>query len=338
MRRMPDLFGRLGFPTGPGELLAAVGVMLVSVALLSATIGTCGRWCTALARRRLPVTSCAGRSSPRRCRLPLPAAFAPISRADLSISCATTWAVRPGCSAPWSSSPGRPSCRLLRRGGGPPIIEWRAVAVVAVILLPLAYIPQRLWIRRMRPGLAGRPPVAASHRRARRRGIRRHPRDPGIRSPAYGGGARRPRSPREPQAGDARLVAGHGGRSRLVAAASPGRGGRGLVRGQPGTCASASSVATGALDPAKAFTTGNLVMFPRHAARAARGVGGSGQAAPRAVSPRSIASSTSSTRIPRSRARPGRSPCVPRRWRADLRCEQVELPLSRSPPRRPCGT
>ena len=30
-------------------------------------------------------------------------------------------------------------------------IEWRAVAVVAVILLPLAYIPQRLWIRRMRP-------------------------------------------------------------------------------------------------------------------------------------------------------------------------------------------
>ena len=257
-RRMPDLFGRLGLPTGPGELLAAVGVVLVSVALLSAAIGTWGRYLTALASRRLQsrlrrqVFAQAVRLPLHRLRAYQSGGLVSLLRDDVGGAA--------GLLSVMVFQPWRACIQLLGTVVALGFIEWRAVAVVAVILLPLAYIPQRLWIRRMRP-------VWRDVRLLRRR-IDAHVTEvfAGIRV-IRGFGRQRTEAVRDARDRHVNLrqemlawwlgTAVEVGWSLLLPLAVAGV----VWYGGSRILADAAAVATGALDPAKAFTTGNLVMF-----------------------------------------------------------------------------
>src|SRR6185436_8155802 len=138
-------------------------------------------------------------------------------------------------------------------------IEWRVV-VVAVVLLPFVYVPQRLWIRRMRP-------IWRDVRLLRRR-VDAHVTEvfAGIRV-IRGFGRQRTEMVRDARDRHVNLrqemlvwwmgTAVDVGWSLLlplVLAALVWYGGSRIL-------GDAAAVSAGALDPAKAFTTGNLVTF-----------------------------------------------------------------------------
>jgi ATP-binding cassette, subfamily B, bacterial len=254
-RRMPDLFGRMGLPTGPSELLAAVGVVLVSVALISAAVGTGGRYLTALASRRLQsrlrrqVFARAVRLPLHRLRVYQSGGVVSLLRDDVGGAA--------GLLGVMVFQPWRAFIQLLGTVVALGFIEWRAVTV-AVILLPLVYIPQRRWIRRMRP-------VWRDIRLLRRR-IDAHVTEvfAGIRV-IRGFGRQRTEAVRDARDRHVNLrqemlawwmsTAVEVGWSVLLPLAVAGL----VWYGGSRILADAAAVATGALDPARAFTTGNLV-------------------------------------------------------------------------------
>ncbi len=254
-RRMPDVFSRLGLPTGPGELLAAVAIALVSVALMSAAIGTGGRYLSALANRRLQ-SGLRRHVFARAIGLPLhrlrayqSGGLASLLRDDVGGAA--------GLLGVMVFQPWRAFIQLLGTVVALGFIEWRAVTV-AVILLPLVYIPHRLWIRRMRP-------VWRDIRFLRRR-IDAHVTEvfAGIRV-IRGFGRQRTEAVRDVRDRHVNLrqemlawwmgtvvEVGWSLLLPLVVAGLVWYGGNRILT-------DAAAVATGALDPAKAFTTGNLV-------------------------------------------------------------------------------
>jgi ATP-binding cassette subfamily B protein len=256
-RQMPDLLGRLGLPTGSGELLAAIAIVLVSVALISTAIGTGGRYLTALATRRLQsrlrrhVFARAVRLPLHRLRAYQSGGLTSLLRDDVGGAA--------GLLGVMVFQPWRAFIQLVGTVVALGFIEWRAVTV-AVVLLPLVYIPHRLWIRGMRP-------VWRDIRLLRRR-IDAHVTEvfAGIRV-IRGFGRQRTEAMRDARDRHMNL------RQEMLAwwMATVVEVGWSLVLplvvaglvwyGGSRILADAAAVATGALDPAKAFTTGNLVTF-----------------------------------------------------------------------------
>jgi ATP-binding cassette subfamily B protein/subfamily B ATP-binding cassette protein MsbA len=256
-RRMPDLLGRLGLPTAPGALLLAIAALLVLVAVVSAAIGTWGRYLTALTTRRLQsllrrqVFARAIRLPLHRLRAYQSGGLASLLREDVGGAA--------GLLGVMVFQPWRALIQLLGTVVALGFIEWRAV-VGAALLLPLVYLPHRLWIRQMRP-------IWRDIRMLRRR-IDAHVTEvfAGIRV-IRGFGRQRTEALRDARDRHVNLrqemlawwmgTAVEVGWSLLLPLVVAGLvwygGGRILE--------DAALVASGALDPARAFTTGNLVSF-----------------------------------------------------------------------------
>jgi ATP-binding cassette subfamily B protein len=147
-RRMPDILSGVHLPASPRELLAVIAVVLIAVAVLSAAIGTWGRYLTALAGRRL--------QSGLRRRVFAHAMRLPLHRLRAYQSGGLTSLLREdvggaaGLLGTMLYQPWRALIQLLGTVVALGFIEWRAL-VVAGVLLPLVYVAHRRWIRQMRP-------------------------------------------------------------------------------------------------------------------------------------------------------------------------------------------
>jgi ATP-binding cassette, subfamily B, bacterial len=256
-RGMPDVLSRIGLPATSRELLATIAIGLVSVALLSAAVGTWGRYLTALANRRLQsrlrrrVFAHAVRLPLHRFRAYQSGGLASLLREDVSGAAGLLGAM---IYQPW-----RALIQLLGTVVALGFIEWRAL-VVAGPLLPLVYVAHRRWIRQMRP-------VWRDVRLLRRR-IDAHVTEAfaGIRV-IRGFGRQRTEAARDARDQHMNLrqemlvwwmaTAVEVAWSLLVpvvVAVLVWYGGSRIL-------GDAAGVAAGVLDPAKAFTTGSLVTF-----------------------------------------------------------------------------
>ena len=256
-RQIPDVLRRIGLPATSGKLLATIAVVLVAVAVASAAIGTWGRYLTALANRRL-------QSKLRRqvfahaIRLPLPrlrayqsGGLASLLREDVGGAA--------GLLAVMLFQPWRAVIQLLGTVVALGFIEWRILAIGGP-LLPLVYVAHRRWIRQMRP-------VWRDARLLRRR-IDAHVTEvfAGIRV-IRGFGRQRTEAARDARDQHVNLRqemfvwwmstavdVAWSLVSPLVVAILVWYGASRIL-------SDAAGVTAGVLDPAKAFTTGNLVTF-----------------------------------------------------------------------------
>jgi ATP-binding cassette subfamily B protein/subfamily B ATP-binding cassette protein MsbA len=147
-RPMPDILSRIGLPATSGNLLATIAVALVAVAVASASIGTWGRYLTALANRRLQsrlrhrVFAHAIRLPLHRLRAYQSGGLASLLREDVGGAASLLGVM---VYQPW-----RALIQLLGTVVALGFIEWRALAIAGP-LLPLVYVAHRRWIRQMRP-------------------------------------------------------------------------------------------------------------------------------------------------------------------------------------------
>ena len=147
-RRMPDFLARIGLPGSPRGLLAAVAIGLPIVMVLSIGIGTWGRYLSTLAGRRL--------QSGLRRRVLAHATRLPVHRIRAYQSGGLTSVLRDdvGAAAGLLTSmifqPSRSLIQLLGTAVALAYIEWRAVIVV-LAFAPLVMVLHRRWIQRMRP-------------------------------------------------------------------------------------------------------------------------------------------------------------------------------------------
>jgi ATP-binding cassette subfamily B protein/subfamily B ATP-binding cassette protein MsbA len=149
-RRMPELLSRIGLPGSSRELLVLIAAGLASVAVLSAVIGTWGRYLSALATRRLQ-SRLRRRAFAHAIRLPVhrlrayqSGGLTSFLREDVSGAANLLGAV---IYQPW-----RATIQLVGTVAALAFIEWRVLAVI-VPLLPLVYVAHRRWLRQMRPVL-----------------------------------------------------------------------------------------------------------------------------------------------------------------------------------------
>jgi ATP-binding cassette subfamily B protein/subfamily B ATP-binding cassette protein MsbA len=255
--RTPDVLKGIGLPTSPWSLLTLTAIVLVGVAVLSAAAGNWGRYLIAVAGNRIQsrlrrrVFAHAVRLPLHRFRTYQSGGLASLMRDDVGGAASLL--------ATMLYQPWRSFIQLLGTVVALGFIEWRALVATGV-LVPVAYFAHRRWIRRMRPvwqdvrRLRGRVDAHVTEAFAGIRVIR-------------GFGRQRTEAARD--ARDQHLnmrqellvwwmsTAVEVAWSLLiplVVATLVWYGGSRIL-------ADAVAVASGLLDPAKAFTTGNLVTF-----------------------------------------------------------------------------
>jgi ATP-binding cassette, subfamily B, bacterial len=147
-RRIPDSLGRLGLPESPRELLTTIAVALAAVAVLSVSIGTWGRYLSAIANRQL--------QSWLRHRVFAHAIRLPLARLRTYQAGGMTSLLREdvggaaGLLGTMIYQPWRALIQLVGTVVALAFIEWRALLAVGA-LLPVIYVAHGRWIRKMRP-------------------------------------------------------------------------------------------------------------------------------------------------------------------------------------------